>query len=94
MSCGIGLSSSLSVEVVSSLLKRICSLRSNLLESVIVLVWSKLLICLCVVARDCQLSSVFVCKPCGTHKCPSHVFVCLCKDYVIVFVQVVDVGCE
>ena len=43
------LSSCLSVEVVSSLLKRICSLRSNLLESVIVLVWSKLLIRLYVV---------------------------------------------
>ena len=43
------LSSGLSVEVVSSLLTRICSLRSNLLESVIVLVWSKLLIRLYVV---------------------------------------------
>ena len=40
----LALSSCLSVEVVSKLLKRICSFRSNLLESVIVLFRSKLFI--------------------------------------------------
>ena len=40
----------------------------------------------------CKLSGVFVCKPCGGYKCPSHVFVCLCKDYVVAHGEVVDVG--
>ena len=42
----------------------------------------------------CKLSSVFVCKPCGGRRCPSHVFVCLGMDYVIVCVKVVDMSYE
>ena len=60
MSCVILLRSCLSVEVVSSLLKRIFSLRSNLLESVLVLVWSKLLIRLDVVESVSCLVYSFV----------------------------------
>jgi len=86
------LSSCLSVEVVSSLLKRICSLRNNLLESDSLSLVKIVNTFVC--SGACKLSSVFVCKPCGGHKSPSHVFVCLCKDYVIVFVQVLDVRCE
>ena len=58
----------------------------------IVLVRSKLLIRLYVVESVSCLVYSFVNHVVGTS--PSHVFVCLCKDYVIVFVQIVDVGCE
>ena len=78
----IVLSSCLSVEVVSSNL-----LESDSLGYVKI---GNMFVC----SGVCKLSSVFVCKPCGGHKCPSHVFVRLCKDYVIVFAQIVDVGCE
>ena len=64
------LSSCLSVEVVSSLLKRICSLRNNLLESVIVLVWSKLLIHLYVVEPVSCLVYSFVNRVVGTRAHP------------------------
>ena len=63
-------SSCLSVEVVSSLLKRICSLRSNLLEPVIVLVWSKLLIRLYVVESVSCLVYSFVNHAVGTSAQP------------------------
>ena len=62
----IVLSSCLSVGVVSSLLKRICSLRSKLLESVIVLVRSKLLIRLYVVESVSCLVYSFVNHVVGT----------------------------
>ena len=66
----IVLSSCLSVEVVSSLLKRFCSLRSNLLESVIVLARSKLLIRLYLVASVSCLVYSFVNHVVGTSAHP------------------------
>lgn len=64
------LSSCLSVEVVRSLLKCICSLRSRLLESVIVLVRSKLSIRLYVVESVSCLVSLLVNHVVGTSAHP------------------------
>ena len=64
------LSSYLSVEVVSSLLKRICNLRSKLSESVMVFVRSKLLIRLYVVESVSCLVYSFVNHVVGTSAHP------------------------
>ena len=81
------LSSCLSVEVVSSLLKRICSLRSTLLESVIVLATSKLAIRLYVVESVSCLVYSFVDHLVGTSAHPMFlsVFVRIMSLFLFLF---------
>ena len=84
----------MSVEVVSKLLKRICSFRSNLLESVIVLFRSKLFIRLSVVESVSCLVYSFENHVVDTSDHPMFLSIFVRIMSPAVFVQVVDVGCE